>query len=332
MPGETGAAAAGAGATNADAVDPSINAEVNAEGGEGESDGKIDAEFANGEGKPVAKPKAKSKADAAKDDDPDLEWEEPGPDEKTPGTKHKMKLSEAKKELAALKRTKAEIAKDRAALQKYHDEQLTPLERDIAELRANPSKLIDLSRRLGIDPRKALEDLAREELKLLNMTPEQRRVYELEQELARRDQAEKAEVERQKAEKAAQENQRVQKTIADGILKAASDAKLPKHPMALSLMSAFLRAQVNNGQHPDPAEAAQAVQEFALDYTKKSISSLTYDQLVDTFPDVVKKIREGDSGRVADQPATRVPRPPPKPKVTRPMSPAEFTARMLRGE
>lgn len=322
MPGETGAVADVGAGDAGDAVDPSVNAEANAEGGEGDGEGE-------GTSKPDAKAKPKAGADA---DDPDIEWEEPGKDEKSPATKHKMKMSEAKKELAALKRTKAAIAAERAAIQRHHDEQITPLERDIAELRANPAKLIELSRRLGVDPRVALEELAKEELKLLNMTPEQRRVYQLEQELAKRDAEAKAQADRAKAEEAAKQSRAVQEKIASGILKAASDAKLPKHPMALSLMSAFLRAQVNNGQEPDPAEAAAAVQEFALDYTKSSISSLTYDQLIDTFPDVVKKIREGDAGKTANPGAARTPRPPPKPKVTRPMSAAEFTARLMRGE
>ena len=315
MPGES-TVQTDAGAAGADAV---VDASVDAGANLGDAGGDSDP------------PKKAAKA-AKVEEDPDFDWEEPGEGEKAEPIKRKTKASEVKKFLASRSRERSQLAADRAAVQRHFEEQISPLERDIAEMRANPAKLIELARRLGVDPRVAMDQLAKEELKLLSMTPEQRRVYELEQEIAKRDSAEKDRTTRTQAEKAQQENRQVQERIAGGILKAAADAKLPKHPMALSLMSAFLRAQVNEGQHPDPTAAAEAVRDFALDYTKSSLSGLTYDQIVDTFPDVVKKIREGDSGRVADPSASRQQRPPPKTKVTRALSPAEFTAKMMRGE
>ncbi len=326
MPGPVGAAGAGAGAGAAGAAGADAGANAGSEGADA-----VDLETGeigeNGEKKPAKKV-------AKVDDDPDFEWEEPDEkDAKAPPKKYKIKTSEAKKRLSAYQKEKASLAADRAAIQRHHDEQISPLEKTIKELQEDPRKLLELSRRLGVDPRKAMEELAREELKLLNMTPEQRRVYELEQEISRRDASENERTTKAKAEHEAQESRKVQERIVGGILKAASDAKLPKHSMVLSLMSAFLRAQVNNGQDPDPNVAAEAVRDFAMDYTKSSIANLTYDQIVDTFPDVVKKIREGDSGKVVDQHVPRTaPARKPEAKVKRAMTPAEFTAKMMRGE
>lgn len=278
----------------------------------------------------AAKPGTESAKPAI--EDPDFEWDEPGADEKAPPVKKKMKLSEAQKRFATFEKDRTTVAEEKRSLQKYREEHLSPLEKTIKELRDDPTKLIELSRRLGVDPRKAMEQLAKEELKLLEMTPEQRRVYELEQEIARRDTAEQERAAKQQQQQQQEQNTKIQTNIANSMVKAVDAAKLPKHPMVLTLMSAFLRAQVNNEQEPDNAAAAESVREFASNYTKTALTNLTYDELVDTFPDVVRKIREGDSGKVAIPHSQRPTRPPPKTQVKRPLTTAEFTAKMMRGE
>lgn len=255
------------------------------------------------------------------------------------GQKHKvaeeLPKSKVKEILARRKRLDTEAYKRLAHFNRVKAELLDPIDRLAEEAKQDPLKGLELLRRLGVDPEAAALAYASRALEEEKLTPEQRRLRQLEQEKADLERKLNATGEERRKQEAAAERQAAMQEAEKGIADALTAANLPKHPMALSLISAFAAAQVRAGRSVDYDVAAEDVTDFVKEYSRAWLDSLGYEALVKELPpEVLKKIREGDVARAVSGPRTGHRPPAPRPhgsKERKFMSPEEWRAQLLNG-
>lgn len=211
------------------------------------------------------------------------------------GKKVKFKRDEAVARLSRSHRIESEATKQLQEVEQFW-KQIGPMMQTIEQIKKNPMALFEFAKQTGVDPDAAARAYVEDYMKRQSMTPEQRKIFDLEQQLASaKKQAEDIQAQAQQAEIAAQEKAALDESVRL-MSTSAQKYNMPKHPMALTLMSAFARAQVEEGKMPKPDfdQAAENVRDMAMDFSKSWLKSMKYADLVKDFPEVVKAVREGD--------------------------------------
>lgn len=267
----------------------------------------------------------------------EFEYEFEDKDDKGNPVKRKEKLTKGKvaEILARRRRLDAEAFARITEANKLRG----PVEDLFKQVKSNPMAIYDIARMAGVDPHQAAAQYAAEWKRQQELTPEQREFEQREDDLKRQ----KDDLDRKQADmdKAAAEKELHGKRqkILSSVTAALEAAKMPRHPTVLQLVGDHLAAQVR-GQpkdfEPDFALAVEAAQDGLRDASTARLNALAYEQLIEEFPDVVKKIREGDKARVKGAPGNPGKRPPPPPPAAKNeepkfLSPQAWGERMRSG-
>jgi hypothetical protein len=274
----------------------------------------------------VEEPPAKE----TKAEDEEYEYEVPGDD----GKPVKEKLTRAKVNELLARRRKLD---SEAFARITEANKLSAPVRDLfKQIKQNPMAVFDLARLAGADPHQAAALYAQEWKRQQELTPEQRAFEEQTATLQRqKDDLDQKQADLDKAENDKKFHEKRTKVLKS-VTGALDAAKMPKHPTVLQLVGDHLAAQVR-GQaedfEPDYSLAVDAAQDGLRDASRSWVGGLTYEQLIEEFPEVVKSIRAGDAARVKGAPVKgKQPPPPPPPREkkeeTKFLSPQEWGEQM----
>lgn len=272
---------------------------------------------------------------AAAAEDPEFEYEFESQNDKgeTVKEKTKIKSSEARNRLAKLTSLETSTRASQRQVNQYIEKNIRPLQQQIDEMRKNPKLLQKFARELGIDFDQAALSHAQHQVDLSKMTPEQREHQEAKNQLEqyRKQEAEaKAGQERQAQ---TVEVQRASEKLQTSIVEAATKEGLPRDPSVMMIMTGFMRNVLNRGEEPNVVEAAKYANRVFNGGVSQALSSMTYEQLEKSHPELLTKIREGDIKKMRGAtPAlkNRVSRADPVRKTF--ITPEEYQARLENGE
>lgn len=260
--------------------------------------------------------------------DPEIELDLEGADGKP--QKLKLKASQAAERLSRASRIERQAIARQKEIEDLWQKEIAPYKARQEALKRDPMLLFKLAEEMGIDPESAARKFAEDYVRRQDMTPEQREIERLKAEAAALRERQEQDEQRQQQEAQQQEMQQTRARVEQEITTAAAKYGLPKHPMALALLNSFAAAQVRAGmQEPDFGLAAENVGDFARDYLKAWITPMSYEQVVKEFPDLLKKVREGDlKAATAGRPV-----PPSKPRTPEPqqktVTPEEWRERVV---
>ena len=224
---------------------------------------------------------------APADDEIEFEFED--------GKKEKLKRSVLRDRFFRSKEIEAQSTRRLAEIQRAYEERVKPIEEYARQLKQNPMALFEIAKSMGLDPDDVARQYAQEYVKRADMTPEQRRIWELEQRLQGQEQTERQRQESAQKEQYEREQVALKQQVEQEIVQAAQKHGIPKHPMALALLNSFAAAQLRAGfEKPDFGMAAEQVHEYAKGYVADWVKGLDYQGLVKNMPDLVKIIRAGD--------------------------------------
>ena len=160
--------------------------------------------------------------------------------------------------------------------------------------------------KLGFDVRKLAEDFLRSELEKEIMTPEEKKVWEMQQKLADYETKEKARLETDKQSKMVELQRHYENELTDKIIKAIDTYKLPKSERTISRIAEKLYVALENGYEIDPLDIAPLVKQEIDEELKGFYGNLNVDDMIRILgDDGLKKIRNYEVERVkAKVPAT----------------------------
>ena len=208
-----------------------------------------------------------------------------------------------------------------AAATKKQTEQL------LNALRENPLQVLNDDRIMGQKKfREIAENFLIEQLKLEQMSPEQRLQMERDKELEHYKEQEKLRKQDEEKQKLAglekQYIEKFEKTIID----ALQSSGLPKNPKTVASMARLLQLSIKNGIEADSKALAQMVRDEYQTDLKSIVSGLEAEQLIAMFgDDIANKIRKHDLSKLQiKNPAPAKPQPKQEATGTPKMSPREF--------
>lgn len=182
-----------------------------------------------------------------------------------------------------------------------------------AELEQDP---FALAQKMGKDPIALAQKILQDAIAKAEMTPEQRRIADLEERLNS--------TEKQTKEQQATQQQEAQMKLYKAEIErldrelpgAMERAHLPKSPVSLRLVTNIL-ADMHDAKIPDSPEnldiaAELAAEQYMQDFGEH-IKALTYEQALAKYPDLVKTIRNGDLASARKAPAGKPSQSAPKP-------------------
>lgn len=162
--------------------------------------------------------------------------------------------------------------------------------------KSNPREFL---KQTGIDPYEFAESTLAEKFEMMNLSPEQKRLMELEKE--NKSYKEKEKEDRQKAEQeqlSRYEQQELAK-LDQEIGEAWKESGLPKTKYMAAQIAARLLSASKRGENLTAKEAAARVKEEFKMSTREVIGQLDAESILDLFgKDIMKKIRDYDVKRV----------------------------------
>lgn len=212
-----------------------------------------------------------------------------------------------------------------AAATKKQTEQL------LRALQENPLEVLNDDRIMGQKKfREIAENFLIEQLKLEQMSPEQRLQMERDRELQHYKEQEKLRQQEQEQQKMAglekQYIEKFEKTIID----ALQSSGLPKNPKTVASMARLLQLSIKNGIEADSKILAQMVKDEYQTDLKSIIGDLEAEQLLAMFgDDIANKIRKHDLSKLQIRnPAPAKPAPRQDAPVSTRLSPREFSEQL----
>lgn len=155
----------------------------------------------------------------------------------------------------------------------------------VLEALKNPGGFRQVARAMGLDERSLAEEILTEHLRLEAMTPEQRRIQELEEQAAAYSSKEKEREEAANAERLAHEEREAVAFYEQSFKGALGSAGLPVTQHSMLRMAAVTEAALREGIDLDPAEAAAIVREEFAPEVKSYLGALTVDDLLSLIGD-----------------------------------------------
>ena len=168
----------------------------------------------------------------------------------------------------------------------------------IQMLKTNPRAVLE-NKNIGVDLRKFAEDYLGEQLRAQQMTPEQRRIKELEDSLkakeAQEAEGKKTAEQRQHDAEIAQYQQEYDISIPQAIEKAG----LPKTPYTVKRITDYMISALNNGVDVSPDAVTEMVRQDYMSDLIALAGGMDGDRLLALFGDgVSNKIRKADLARL----------------------------------
>lgn len=163
-------------------------------------------------------------------------------------------------------------------------------------LQTNPAEAL---KRLGMDVRKMAEDYLYQEIQAEQLTPEQKKVKDMETELEKY-RAEKAETERKTREDHITKLQaQYEVSIQDNIIKSIEHYKLPNNPRTMARIAEYMAKALENGYMADPMDVAPRVRADLETEHKAMYSQYGVEDLLKIIgEDKLKQIRQYEVNKV----------------------------------
>lgn len=161
----------------------------------------------------------------------------------------------------------------------------------LEQLKANPKAALQ---KLGLDPNKVAEDWIYEQIEAEKMSPEQKRIRELEAEKKERElQAKKEQDERYQAE-VQRRGQAYAAQFKEQFGSAIKEEGLSEDPATIYRMAELMKLNLDNyGIELTPRDAAKIWKQELMDVVKATIAPLTAEQVIAVFGDeLVTKLRK----------------------------------------
>ena len=191
---------------------------------------------------------------------------------------------------------------------------------------------------LGLDPRTTSEEYLIKKLEFDALTPEQKKIMELEQKnksyeekealtKKEREEAEKAAKDAKDAEVIASKSAEFIKEYEAAFLEALKPSSLPKNHLMVAKVAEKMRIAADQGWEMSPKQAVKVLEQEVIAAKKALIDSLSPDELAAFLGDEnLKKVRKRDVEKLKN-PIPQVDNAPPKVKEEeKPRSPAEWLA------
>lgn len=274
---------------------------------------------------PISNPTGKSAPEVKKPEAP----KQPGqsaPETKVQEAARKFKLKVDGKDeeyseadairLAQLGRASDKRFQEASQMKKQAEEFLSMLKtpEGLKQIAKNPAVNLDL--------RKFAEDLLVEEMKKEQLTPEQRRIEELQQQLREHEtQKQSLETQRQQAEQKALEDHYAQ-DFDQKITKAIESGGLPKTPETVKRMVKYMSNALENGIDIEPENVIQLVKQDYSRIMNDVCQQFEGEELIKILGDqITNKIRKFDlaklkAGQAPLTPSPAAPKAEPKPNTS----------------
>lgn len=182
-----------------------------------------------------------------------------------------------------------------AAARKQAEDFIKMLKENPLEVLRNPA--------IGIDVRKFSEEFLTKELQKETLSPEQRRIQELEENLRASDNEKKQREEQQRVEQHAKLQQHFAQDYETKITEALQTSGLPKTPLTVKRMADRMSAGIAAGFDLSPADVVQMVRQDYLTEVHDLFSQTDGDALIKILGDgVANKIRKADLARLKSTP------------------------------
>lgn len=163
----------------------------------------------------------------------------------------------------------------------------------IQSLKSAPAKVLE---KLGVDVHKFAEDIILEEIELEKLTPEQKKIRELEIKLKEKEEAEKKEKEEREQAEYAKMKEQFETELEGQILDALQDGGLPKNAFTVKRMISYLNRAFDYGyENITPADIIEVVRSDYETELQQILGAYDGDTLLKKIPkEVLHKIREAD--------------------------------------
>lgn len=228
----------------------------------------------------------------------------------------KMKVSEAIKRAQIAEATSKKLDQAKATAREF--EQAKAQMSQLAHIaKTNPRAFMEM---VGVDPYSFAEATLSEKLQMMNMTPEARRAYELEQ----RYQNELRQKQQLEQQLRSQADAQIEAQYADQLDQEMSEAfessGLPNLPFYVQQIAAEMLRGQTRGEPLSAKEAAGIIKDRFYSDVAPVLRGLDLNQIRDVLgSDVLKKLREDDIRRVQDQSQTvKKPQGTPAPRAKQP--------------
>lgn len=228
-------------------------------------------------------------------------------------------IKEARKLLQLGKVSEATYQQIKQA-RKQAQAQKQELESLVSLARSNPLEFLQAT---GVDPDEWAERRLAEKLKLLEMTPEQRRIYELEMALQEREGKLKTveEQERQKVQRVQED--RYAQQVDQELAQALQTTGLPKKKEWAQLVALEVAAATKRDENLSFSQAAVKVLNRFDSQMRERIGSMDLNQLRELVGSRLDELRQADISRVRNQ--TDYGKPSPEAKPASKKTPEYFT-------
>ncbi|CAM6000299.1 unnamed protein product [Sphagnum balticum] len=186
-------------------------------------------------------------------------------------------------------------------------------------IQKNPAEALT---KLGFDVRKLAEEYLAEKIQEEMLTPEQKKVKEMEQQL-KKYQEEKAEFERQQREaQISQLQSQYEVDIQQKIINAIDANKLPKNPKTVARFAEYMLEGVENGVDYDPRDLAPRIRRDLEEEHRQMYRDSAVEEILKILgPDTLKKIRQYELQKVKSK--QTAPNPTKTEAVAQPQKPVE---------
>lgn len=159
--------------------------------------------------------------------------------------------------------------------------------------------LVEVLGKLGYDPRQLAEDFLYDTLKLETMSPEQKRIAELEQWKRIKEKEEKEKAAQSDAQKNKEAVDRIAKGYQEKIISALESSGLPKTPSTVWRMARQMEIHVKQGVDLEPGEVVDLVRAEIIKEHQELYPSLEGEALMRILgDDIGNKIRKYDLAKI----------------------------------
>lgn len=159
----------------------------------------------------------------------------------------------------------------------------------------------DILKEWGHDPRALAEELLTEEIEFQMMSPEKKRIYELEREKFFRDKSDKERAALERQGKESEVRARLTGQLQGEVIEALKGSTLPQTPQMVSRMAQQMRVHLQRGIDISVAEAAQLVQKELIEEGKANFPKMGVTKLKEILgQDMVNALLKDSLAQVKD--------------------------------
>lgn len=178
-----------------------------------------------------------------------------------------------------------------AAQRKQAEDFLSLLKTDPEKVLSNPA--------VGVDLRKFAEDYLAKQLKKQQLTPEQQKIQELQDQLRSKDEEKQTEQRQREQQEFQAMTTHYQQEFDRSIPEAISNAGLPKTPFTVERMTRYMINAIQNGIDIAPSNVVEMVRQDYISDLTSITTSMDGDTLLKLFGEqIANKIRKADLARL----------------------------------